>query len=603
MVAPALCRFLSVALFAPALLLLPARSSVAGESPPFKRLNQVSSEELERQLDAVPVIGLGNTAPVVLRAYAVRLQQDLNQVHAPVGVLDATPLLEVRPDLRTLPLRRGDASQLTARHAADLETLSRKLRVYLDRVAPINKKGQRPELPQLRAVLQSELRGKKPEWLRPEAIPTLQQMLMHEEKPVRMMLVEMLAAIPGKVSTTALARRAAFDLDPEVRQSAVNALRDRPVADGRQVLVSLLRYPWSPVADHAAEALANLHDRGAVGQLIAELDAPDPGAPQPNGEGGFFVRELVRVHHLTNCLVCHPAASTGLEPVLGADPVLPLSVATPGLTRAGRILQATPGSHSYGDSAPVPALLRGDITYLHQDFSVRQKLPSDMAAIKTASGPLSDPAQRFDFVVRRRPVSNARANQLKTAPGDRPDSPRRATLLFALRQITGKDAGDTSAAWLKVFPDAKVEAEAARRMSALAVARGERREQLLSRYRDEKGDENTLALSGAIPSLQGQFQEKTRDALAARLGRMSAANLRDKTRDDDAEVRRAAAVACGRKGDTGLVPDLIGLLDDKESAVSAAAASGLHALTGQSFPTAKEWQSWWGQRKAGDRVK
>jgi HEAT repeat protein len=619
MVVRALTALLPLTLLAAALHLLPDRASGGAETATsFKRLSRVSPDELQRQLDAVPVVGMGTAAPAVLNAYATRVKNDFDQSQMAVDVLDATPLLEVRPDLRTLPLRRGEECKLSNHSATALEALSRKLRVYLEDAAPINERGERPALPRLRTVLQSDLRGSKPEWLRAEAVPTLLQLLMHESTPVRLMLVELLQAVPEKVSTVALARRAAFDLDPEVREAAVAALRERPAAESRPVLVELLRYPWAPVADHAAEALANLHDSGAVPQLIAALDQPDPALSQPDAQGKLFVREVVRVHHLTNCLLCHPLASTGAEAVLGADPLLVLNLAGlrsgPGLAQASQRLQGTRGGHTYGRSSSgggrpptspgaSPALLRGDITYLRQDFSALQTLPPVLASLQTAGGPLSAPTQRFDFVVRKRPVSRSEASLLKTVAGDRPDYPQHAAVRFALRELTGQDLGGTTADWMKAYPDAGVEAEAARLAAALTSAKPERREQLLARYRDEKGVAHTLALAAAIPGIQGKLQQNAREALAARLSRMTAASLRERFREEDPELRSAAAVASGRKGDAGLVPDLVRLLDDDEGAVKTAAASALRELTGKSFTTAKEWQAWWSDHKVEGRTR
>lgn len=603
MVVRALTSLSALALLAGALL-LPARTGTGAETEQFKRLSQATPEELQQQLALVPVVGLGNTARAVLAAYAVRIQKEMAQTQMPVPVLDATPLLETRPDLRTLPMRRGDDSQLSRGAAVTLENLSRKLRVYLDTAAPINQQGQRPDLPRVRELLRTELRGQTPEWLRPEAVPTLLQLLMHEEKPARLMLVELLRAIPGRASTTALARRAAFDLDPEVRETAVAGLRERPPAESRGVLLDTLRYPWAPAAEHAAEALANLHDRGAVSQLIAALDLPDPSLPQTDGQGGAYLRELVRVHHLTNCVLCHPPASTGSEPVLGADPTLTLAMTSAALRQAGVRLSGSPGSHSYGPPPPAgAALLRGDITYVRQDFSALQALPPEMAAMRRATGPLSAQTQRFDFVVRKRPVTKTEASILKTQVGDRSAYPQRAAVAFALREITGQDAGVATADWLKLYPDAQVEAEGARLAAALTSAKPERREQLITRYRDEKGLAYTLGLATAIPNFQGQLQQHLREALATRLTRMTAASLRDRLKEDDAELRRAAAAAAGQKGDAGLVPDLIRLLDDDQGAVTAAAATALQELTGKSFATSKEWQTWWSGHKAEGKTK
>jgi len=86
---------------------------------------------------------------------------------------------------------------------------------------------------------------------------------------------------------------------------------------------------------------------------------------------------------------------------------------------------------------------------------------------------------------------------------------------------------------------------------------------------------------------------------------MTADTLRDKLNDENVEVRRAAALACAMKEDRSLIPDLIGLLEDRESRVERAAYASLKALTDEDFgpsPNADverrsqsvaRWREWW----------
>ena len=127
---------------------------------------------------------------------------------------------------------------------------------------------------------------------------------MGDDARARRVLVDLLARIPGRKASVALAGRAVFDLDPGIRESAVLALKGRPSDEYRPVLLAGLRHPWPPAADHAAEALAELRDRAAVPELISLLEQPDPGKPTRRGEH-LVVREVVRLNHQTNCLVCH----------------------------------------------------------------------------------------------------------------------------------------------------------------------------------------------------------------------------------------------------------------------------------------------------------
>src|SRR5262249_28707287 len=101
------------------------------------------------------------------------------------------------------------------------------------------------------------------------------------------------------------------------------------------------------------------------------------------------------------------------------------------------------------------------------------------------------------------------------------------------------------------------------------------------------------ALAQAIPQLTGAAKRKARDALAERLGRMTAATLRAKLQSDDAEIRRAAALACAIKGDIRFAGELIPLLEDPEPTVVRAAETALKTLSGQDLgPSVVKWKDW-----------
>src|SRR5205823_6215786 len=123
----------------------------------------------------------------------------------------------------------------------------------------------------------------------------------------------------GRASELALVQHAVFDLSSEVRGAAIAALDSRPREQFRSALVAALRYPWAPAADHAAEALEALKDREAAPLLVHLLKEPDPSAPVVKKDR-LWKRELVRLNHTENCLVCHAPAVDGTEPVQGAVP-------------------------------------------------------------------------------------------------------------------------------------------------------------------------------------------------------------------------------------------------------------------------------------------
>jgi hypothetical protein len=179
------------------------------------------------------------------------------------------------------------------------------------------------------------------------------------------------------------------------------------------------------------------------------------------------------------------------------------------------------------------------------------------------------------------------------------------TALRAKPSQTSLKAGgsDTSA------PPAAEASEAERLARELTSASAAQQDKILVELRDRKGAEHTDALARAIPQLAGEVQRKARDALAERLARMTAATLRAKLHDSNAELRRASALACAMKEDKGFIPDLIATLDDKDGWVVRAAAVALRRLTGQDFgppanATGSErakavaaWKAWWQRQK------
>lgn len=257
-------------------------------------------------------------------------------------------------------------------------------------------------------------------WKREEAVSTLEQVLQSEPPPIRFLLVKQLATIPGPVAGAALARRAIFDVSEELRESAVEAMKARPRAEVRPTLLAALRYPWAPAADHAAEALVNLDDKAAAAPLVRLLDLPDPEAPAFDaGKKNWVVSELVRVNHLGNCLLCHAPSAGRQDPVRGPVP------------EPGKPLPVVYYQQSRG------SFVRADTTYLRQDFSVPQPVE------KAAPWP---EFQRFDYLVRKREVPDAEG-AARAAEARGRDYPQRGAVLFALRELTGADAGERAADW------------------------------------------------------------------------------------------------------------------------------------------------------------
>jgi hypothetical protein len=237
-------------------------------------------------------------------------------------------------------------------------------------------------------------------------------------------LIRSLAAIPRPEATRALARVALFAPDETVRARAVEALSVRRQRDYTEVLVAGLRYPWPAVAQNAAHATVKLERKDLIGQLRTVLNEPDPRGPRTemvDGRKVAVAHELVRINHLRNCMLCHPPAEHGKTPedVLVADMPLPS--------------ESLPDS-SEGYGRPQSNLLvRIDVTYLRQDFSA-------LEVVKEFSP--WPRVQRFDFVVRKRVLSPAEADDLRARLQKREQaeqSPFQRAAADALRQLTGRD--------------------------------------------------------------------------------------------------------------------------------------------------------------------
>jgi HEAT repeat protein len=603
-----------------------------------KHRKKLDEDDLRRQLLWAPEVGLhDDDVPPLLQSYLANLHEsatgttDLNQ--------EPSFLLAQRPDLKALPIRRGRASRLDAKAAMELQRLSSELHALLDRLAPKDDDGNHAKPVLLGELMKLETVRNTPVWLRPEAIPTLMQILMFEDEPVRLLLVQMLSAIEGREASAALAKRAVFDLSDDVRAAALKSLNDRPHAEYRQVFLDALRYPWAPAADHAAEALVALEDRDAAPMLAGLLKEPDPSAPVMSHDR-FWKREVVRIMHVQNCLTCHPPAISGFDPVQGAVPgvnqihvsisrelagssgsptpssggggsnggggggggssggggggayggsgsgsssafsggggsgtsLVRVSVpGKPGQTRA--MLVGQPSFKTVVNKKEVPVMVRADITYLRQDFSVLQPVRQPGGVL-----PLD---RRFDYVVRFRPLNEKQQTEWKARPDKLPDTyDQREAVLFALRDLTGQDAGNSTADWEKLFPSSNLDKQASELTAELVNAPDHRKAAVLKKLKETKGAAYSQALAAAIPQLFGKQQEKARVALAERMARMTPATLRNKLGDDDREIRYAAAVACSWKEDKTLIPDLRSLLDDSEPTVAEAAHASIKSLGG-----------------------
>lgn len=242
------------------------------------------------------------------------------------------------------------------------------------------------------------------------AIPALSQIMQGFNRQMRLQALNAMSNVSAPVGTTAIAQRAVFDPSSEVREAAVTELQNREPADFRPVLLSALRYVWAPAAQHAADALVAVNDQAARADLLDLAKEPDPSMPIRNESGGWSVHELTRVNHLRNCLLCHaPVIEANVKPT-GAIP---------------DPYQSIPVAYYAGSGGSRSALVRADVTYLRQDFSIVHEVDNH--------GPWPK-QQRFDYFVRERQLSPTEAEELLARDWS-DDYPQRKSVLYALQQL------------------------------------------------------------------------------------------------------------------------------------------------------------------------
>jgi HEAT repeat protein len=358
------------------------------------------ADTLAKELMKVPTLSLGTNAAAL---------QELALVRAAQGKSYPGPLyLRQRLDLLCLPLKKDSDAQLSKEAAEELHVMSVKLRTEMTASIPTG--DVRPDPEKLKSKLNTI------EWRRSEVVPCLLQMLQAEDTPIRKVLIEQLKRLPGPRSTQALAMRAMTEIDKETRHLAVTSLKDREEKEYLPLLTEGLYYPWLPVVAHAAEALAFLKGKACLPELAKAYEEPDPALPFKLNSRSTAVRELVKVSHLGNCVLCHAPSLLTTDFVRGAVPDKGLPIPGPSSAPA------------YGQ--PVgrgTQFVRADITYLRQDFSVTQPVSNNRLWPKF---------QRFDYMLRTRqttPQERKKGEELaKTI------TPQKEVLLKAIERLSGK---------------------------------------------------------------------------------------------------------------------------------------------------------------------
>ncbi len=267
-------------------------------------------------------------------------------------------------------------------------------------------------------------------------IAALMQILAPEAPSLRLGLVKYLSGVTHAEATRALARLALFSAEDEVRLAAVASLQVRRERDYTDVLVRGLRYPWPKVSANAADAIVRLKRTDLLPQLVALLEEADPRAPVVQEEGTkkvMVVNEMVRINHHRNCALCHSPGTNG--------DVSPETL-TAGVPLPNEPLSGPSGGYRRSRSE---TLVRLDVTYLRQDFSMFQAVPD--------ANPWPE-MQRFDFLVRTRQLTAEEAAAYREQFGSndptRPSAYQKAALA-ALREMTGRDTAPTAEAWRKLL--------------------------------------------------------------------------------------------------------------------------------------------------------
>jgi hypothetical protein len=266
------------------------------------------------------------------------------------------------------------------------------------------------------------------------SVAVLMQVLGHGDGHDRLSLARYLKDLDGVEATRALAKLAIFSPEADIRATALEALQKRDGKDYTEILLTGLSYPWPAVAERTSAAMIKLGRKDLVPQLIDVLDSADPRAPQTQPKDGkkvTFVRELVKLNHHHNCLLCHAPAPAPGNMTATADPTLP-----EGITAQVPVPSESMVAY-YRPSVP-DILVRLDVTYLRQDFSMKFPVAN------------ADPwpeLQRYDFLVRTREVTQEEALDVQKLLPQK--SPYHQAALTALRELTGLDAEPTAAAWRK----------------------------------------------------------------------------------------------------------------------------------------------------------
>jgi hypothetical protein len=353
-------------------------------------------------------------------------------------------LCRERSDLAGLPFLKGDECRLTQQQEQSLSNTSSQVRRALD--ALHQRAGDRSILNRLPGgptsidvkiafdeFLPTAITNSRNSQSSPgESLPATMQILGPLSGIYRVELASRLEyASDDKAIAANLVRLVLFDPDGEVRAAAVKALSLQPAESYGAKLIEGLRHPFSPIAEHAADALVALNCVEQMPSVVDFLDEPDPSAPFYRDEGRVkqsAIREVVKVNHLRNCLLCHAPVSqdgsrqSGLMALVPSpdEPLPPTTLAY------------------YNNFGPTDMVVRVNEVYLRQDFSRLERVE------RSGKWPIY---QRFDYLVRTRNVTADEAGQKNPKSADGTPSPHQRAALSVLSRLTATYLGTKASDW------------------------------------------------------------------------------------------------------------------------------------------------------------
>jgi hypothetical protein len=419
-----------------------SKAQIAGPTPP-------GATPVPNELARVPEVAVDERFPPDIKPAVAKLQ--ISNLIGKIRLENAKQQdafliaqMERRAELRGMPFVMGAACRLDLNRAQSFQSSVQAVRDGMEADSRSSGSHQKEHTPFWTTYL-AETQGQGIDT--EHGVAALTQILGPEGKTMRTNLVQRLKLSNRPEAIKAIARAAVFDADGETRIAAIKAIKDEHKEQSVQVtevLMHGIRYPLAIVAKRSAQAMIALDRKDLLPQLAAVLGEPAPGDPVEttvNDHKVNVVREVVRINHHRNCLLCHPPSQTGsTQEVPGVIPI-------PGSPFPSSPREAYGNAQSHGEP-----MVRADTTYLRQDFSVM--MPVENAA------PWPE-LQRFDFLVRTRTVEGKELAALQQKMRVRAAdylSENHKVVVRVLSELSGQqNIAATQAAWQRALGAGQVE--------------------------------------------------------------------------------------------------------------------------------------------------